>query len=361
MGVLRSLTHKRVVWQRPRKPDCRSFPRRLVLDAKLRARKVITISSISHIWPRDPKPQEMSTHVHTIAPLRPTPYPPFPDEPLVQPSDWRSLPTELVRPALPEINPAHIATVQPEYEGLSPKQIRSGWSHMGYKPLGMYRKLYVDPPKTGLPKSYNLLMTDAGLATCATHIFGVYTYAPVATGDPAARRHKSLQFRREVSIYPTHAAIWAAYCSRLPAILPKPVKLKVFIDPRPGMRKPSVLQLPIVPIAVPYPPTFFTIMMFVYTYRKSSFVNMLLPCADFRLPPDSLMDPPREVTMPMYARKLAESGDMLHLCQLAKNVHGTYRNMVALGVVEDRMWEALDYAWKTILTAMDLAEKAQMA
>ncbi|KAI0372430.1 hypothetical protein BV20DRAFT_1050760 [Pilatotrama ljubarskyi] len=361
MGVLRSFAHKRQVWNRPRKPDCRSFPRRLVLVAKLRSRKVITISHISHIWPRAPAPQEMSVHVHTIAPLKPTPYPPFPDEPLVQPSDWRTLPEKLGRPDLPEINPAHITQVQPEYEGLSPKQIRSGWSHMGYKPLGMYRKLYVDPPKTGIPEGYNLLMTDAGLATCATHIFCVYTYAPPATGDPATRRHKSLQFRREVSIYPTHAAIWAAYCSRLPAILPKPAKLKVFLDPRPGMRKPSVLRLPMVPIAVPYPPMFFPIMLFVYTYRKSSFIQLLLPCDDFKLPPDSPADPPPEVTIPIYAQKLAESCDLLRLCQLAKNVHGAYRNMVALGVVEDRMWEALDYAWKTVLTAMDLVEGAQSA
>ncbi|OSD00447.1 hypothetical protein PYCCODRAFT_1453256 [Trametes coccinea BRFM310] len=301
-------------------------------------------------------------HVQTIAPLRPTPFPPHPEEPLIEPEHWRHLPSKLARPEMPAVKAENVALAQPGYEGLTPKHVRSGWSHTGYKVLGMYRKLYLDPPKTGIGEGYNLLLTDSGLANCATHIFAVYAYAPPsAVPDPAARRHKCPRWRREVCIYPTHAAIWAAYCARLPPMPKKPTKLKVIADPRPGGRRAYVLRLPMVPVAVPYPPMFFPVMQFVYTYRKSSFVNLLLPCADFVLPPDNFHDPPPEQTIPRYAQALAESFELRTLCRYAKNVHGAYRNMVALGVVEDRMWDALDYAWKTILTAMDLSEKATAA
>ncbi|KAI9056421.1 hypothetical protein FKP32DRAFT_1615923 [Trametes sanguinea] len=262
---------------------------------------------------------------------------------------------------MPEVKAENVAMAQPGYDGLSPKYVRSGWSHTGYKVLGMYRKLYVDPPKTGIGEGYNLLLTDSGLANCATHIFAVYAYAPSGARDPATRRHKCPRWRREVCIYPTHAAIWAAYCSRLPPMPKKPTKLKVIADPRPGGRRAYVLRLPMVPVAIPYPPMFFPIKQFVYTYRKSSFVNLLLPCADFVLPPDNFHDPPPEQTIPRYAQALAEAFELRTLCKYAKNVHGAYRNMVALGVVEDRMWDALDYAWKTILTAMDISEKKAAA
>ncbi|CDO72124.1 hypothetical protein BN946_scf184962.g67 [Trametes cinnabarina] len=325
MAAYKPLAHKRSVWQKPTRPG--RSARGLVLAAKLRARRPITIPQNFRIWPE--RTASTDVHVQTIAPLRPTPFPPYPEKPLIEPAFWRHLPAKLARPEMPDVKPENVALAQPGYEGLSPKHVRSGWSHTGYKwvpfdctplslshitlrdlrVLGMYRKLYVDPPKTGLREAYNLLVTDSGLANCATHIFG----------------------------------------------------LKVIADPRPGGRRAHVLRLPMVPIAIPYPHMFFPVMRFVYTYRKSDFINLLLPCADFVLPPDSPLDPPKEVTIPRYAQALAESFDLRKLCQYAKNVHGAYRNMVALGVVEDRMWDALDYAWETILAAMDVSEKAAEA
>ncbi|KAI8989187.1 hypothetical protein BD414DRAFT_514856 [Trametes punicea] len=275
--------------------------------------------------------------------------------------DAAKLPSKLETPTFPQVKPERVTIAQPAYEGLSPKQVRSGWSHMGYKVLGMYRKIYLDPPKPGLPDGYNLLVTDNGLANSATHILAVYPYAPPSTYGPAARRHKSFGFRREVCLYPTHAAIWAAYCSRLPEMPKKPSKLKIIADSRQATQRAFVLRLPMVPIALPCPPMFLPIMQFVYMYRRGRFVNALLPCSDFMLPPDHQLDPLPQEAIPQYAQALAATSDLPKLCRYAKNVHGAYRNMVALGVVEERMWEALHYAWETILTAMDLAEKAQEA
>lgn len=224
----------------------------------------------------------------------------------------------------------------------------------------MYRRIYIDPPKPAFPHEYNLLVTDKGLANCATHIFGICGYAPPGTFGPAARRKKCFRFLREVCIYPTHGAIWAAYCSRLPTLPQKPSRIKVLVDARPGRPRASCLRLPVVPITVPYPPMFFPIMQFVYTFRKATFVNTLL-ASEVGLSNEHEADPAPEKSIPQHARALADKCDLKKLCQLAKNVHGAYRNMVALGVVEDRMWDALNYAWDTVITAMELVEEAAVA
>ncbi|KAI0634169.1 hypothetical protein C8Q77DRAFT_1056489 [Trametes polyzona] len=282
------------------------------------------------------------------------PYPAVPLEPLVEPEHWRTLPTKLVRPDMPDVKMENVLCAQPAFEGLTPKLVRSGWSHVAYKPMGIFRRVHIDSPKAALPKAENILLNFEGLAGCTTHAFAVYTYAPPGTFDPTARQRKVARFRRCVDIYPTHAAIWAAYCSRLPPMPSQPTKIKVYSDPR---RRAAVVRLPVVPIAVPYPPMFYFLQWFVYTYRKSTFINALLPCRKFQLPPDRLEDPPREVTVPLYARALADSYDLRRLCQMARNVHGMYRNMVALGVVETRMWDALEYTWDTLLSAMELVEQ----
>ncbi|KAI0772739.1 hypothetical protein BD413DRAFT_438189, partial [Trametes elegans] len=266
-------------------------------------------------------------------------------------------PRKLARPDLPDIKPEIVVSAQPGYEGISPSHVRSSWSHMGYKYVRMYRKIFLDPPKSALPAAYNILLRDGGIAMCCTHLFAVYAYAAPGTFGPAARRRKCPRYRRVVGLYPTHAAIWAAYCARLPALPLRPTRLKIFEDPRAGAgaERATVLHLPVVPLAVPCPRMFLPVVMFVYSFRQSTFVSVLLPCAAFELPADSVATPLAE-HVPQYAQALADEGDMARLCRIAKNVHDVWRNMVALGVVEDRMWEALDIAWEIVLTAMELVD-----
>ncbi|KAJ8487949.1 hypothetical protein ONZ51_g3863 [Trametes cubensis] len=326
--------------------------------AKRGSRRPITIPQISRIW--TPKTPPKDGAARTVAPAKSPEFPPYPAEPLVDPLHWRALPRKLVRPDMPEIKPERIAAARPGYESIPPRYVRNSWAHMNYKVLGMYRRIYIDPPKPAFPHEYNLLVTDKGLANCATHIFGICTYAPSGTFGPDARRKKCFRFLREVCMYPTHGAIWAAYCSRLPTLPQKPARIKLLVDARPGRPRASCLRLPVVPLAIPYPPMFLPIMMFIYSFRKSTFVNMLL-ASEVVLSPEHEGDPAAEKLIPQHARALAAKCDMRKLCQLAKNVYGAYRNMVALGVVEDRMWEALNFAWETVIAAMELVEDAMLA
>ncbi|KAH9848524.1 hypothetical protein C2E23DRAFT_871177 [Lenzites betulinus] len=292
--------------------------------------------------------------------MRPPAYPKWPEVPLVQPENWRNLPSKLVRPDFPEIKPEFITSAQPEYAGLSARHIRSGWAHVNYRVMGMYRKVYIDPPKAALPSGFNLLLSDLGLVNCSSHLFGVYApIPPQISSDPAARLRKCALFRRKVDLYPTHAAVWAAYCAHLPQMHQHPTKLKVYRETSLRTGRASVLRLPVVAVPVPHPESFHALLLFVYTYRKSALINALLPVVV--IPPDPPVEPPRAVLVARHAQALARACDLLRLCQLAKNVHGAYRNMVALGVVEDRMWDALEHAWATVLAAMELKDPADAA
>ncbi|PIL28955.1 hypothetical protein GSI_09002 [Ganoderma sinense ZZ0214-1] len=69
----------------------------------------------------------------------------------------------LERPPIPDIDPERVAYTQPQFKGLPPAHIRG---HVGVHELlmGLYDRIFVDPPKTRLPSWYNVVIKDLGLA-----------------------------------------------------------------------------------------------------------------------------------------------------------------------------------------------------
>lgn len=130
MAVMKTLARTRRSRKAPSKIDWFAFPRRLVLSAKLRARKAVAIPYIECIWPQGGTQDAGELR---MANLQPRKYPPWPKEPLVQPANWRNLPQRLVRPEFPEIKPEFIVSAQPDYEGISARHIRSSWAHVNYR------------------------------------------------------------------------------------------------------------------------------------------------------------------------------------------------------------------------------------
>ena len=229
------------------------------------------------------------------------------------------------------------------------------------RPLGLYDRIFVDPPKTSLPNWYDIIIKDLGLASCPTHIFGVYNYAPAAElGDPVQRQaRRGLKFRRAVALFPTHAAIWAAHYANLPAIAPAPPDLEVrLLPPSPATRRAtcSTMRMPIVPMPLPYPPRFFALVMFVTTYSQGLFIGHLLPCEHIKY---VLHEGAEEgdANFCKLVGDLARYYGMRELCCLARGVYGTYHNMCVLGMVDDRIWEALHLAWKILLKAMETVDE----
>ena len=189
----------------------------------------------------------------------------------------------------------------------------------------------------------------------------MYNYAPAAElGDPVQRQaRRGLKFRRAVALFPTHAAIWAAHCANLPAIASTPPDLEVrLLPPSPATRRAtcSTMRMPIVPMPLPYPPRFFALVMFVTTYSQGLFIGHLLPCEHIKyvLHEGAEED---DANVCKLAGDLARYYGMRELCCLARGVYGTYHNMCVLGMVDDRLWDALHLAWKILLRAMETVDE----
>ncbi|KAI0752654.1 hypothetical protein C8Q80DRAFT_1267173 [Daedaleopsis nitida] len=343
------------------KLDRARLPRLLLQSALFRARKPSIPRNTLHFMNH---PTVKDGRDFLLTPPPPRPYPTIPDEPLVPPHAWRTL-QDLHRPPMPEIDEAAIAALQPDYDGIPANYVRDSWSWLGYRALALYQKLQVETPKTALPSEYNVIMHDNGLVTCPTHVFAVYSYPDPSDDDDSGTRRKAnaLAGRRpEVGLYPTHGAIWAAYCTRLPRMTraPSPSPSKLVRTKSEGKSAATVVRLPVVPLALPYPPMFLALAAFVNSRVQVHLVVQMLQTANVL----ALLKVPG-----MSGRKLDESlrqtivfallpeCDLKRLCCLARNVHGLYRNIVALGMVDDVLWDTVTFTWSVLRKAMEVAER----
>lgn len=71
--------------------------------------------------------------VFAVRPMPPRPDPLMPDNPLVNPDGWRTLPAQLDRPTLPDIDLSKIVALRPQFAGLTAAQVRDAWPWVGYK------------------------------------------------------------------------------------------------------------------------------------------------------------------------------------------------------------------------------------
>ncbi len=169
---------------------------------------------------------------------------------------------------------------------------------------------------------------------------------------------RGLKFRRAVRLFPTHAAIWAAHCANLPAIAPAPRDLPVQLLSPATVARPtrSTIRMPVVPVPVPYPPRFFALALFVTTYSTGLFIGHLLPCEHIKyiLHEGAVAG---DTNCCMLVGDLARHYGMRELCCLARGVYGTYQNMCVLGMVDDRIWEALHLAWNILLKVMETVDE----
>ena len=231
----------------------------------------------------------------------------------------------------------------------------------GFRAFKAYRTLWVDPPKTALPATYDIILKDLGLTSCCTHLFGVYPSVNPKGPNPVARLASyNMRHRRAVAIFPTHGAIWAAHCANLPRLQPppSPVPMQTVRTPAEhGKDAATALQLPVVPIQIPYPDQFFGLQVFIYSRDRHSFVQYMLPFPGMRpyqyTPIQNAM---RASNVEALAELLAKWWDMDRLLRIARNVFGCYHNMEVLGIVDDEAWECLQFAWDSLRAGMALRD-----
>lgn len=183
----------------------------------------------------------------------------------------------------------------------------------------------------GLPKELVVLAEDLS-AQMPTHLLAVYGKSE--NGAKAS-----------MSLFPAHDVVLSAYCANMPSL--------PYSSPPPPSQKGGPVQLPVVPISLPHPQSYAPIQQYLYTKDRVSFIMSMLPA----IPPQGVLGGSSSATL-QYAGELAGTFTMQKILALLRNVHGMYRNMCALEVQEDIMWQLINVAWEVLLTALALSANA---
>ncbi|KAJ7178164.1 hypothetical protein C8R46DRAFT_1329206 [Mycena filopes] len=174
--------------------------------------------------------------------------------------------------------------------------------------------------------------------------------------------------KKDALIFPVHAVVLAAHCAKLP-VLPPPSRSSS------SSRGSAHLTLPILPIALPSQAAFSILHAFMYTHRIDAALGALLPLppaflASLAPPPPSSSshassnNPHAQITLTLSSPPTlhALSSHLLHtsshslttLYAHSTHVKELWHDMVALGVYDPVLWDALDLAWAVVLGAMNL-------
>ncbi|KAI0719812.1 hypothetical protein C8T65DRAFT_635244 [Cerioporus squamosus] len=370
-----------------------TLPRAYLQSGKLRGRKAMRKNPYKHPAIKDSiftSTSDPTSQTSTSSSQRKPrdPQMPYvtPVPPLVDPQYWRSLPRTLERPPIGEINPANIASADPSYAGVPPDQLRDGFPFCGIRPIAPYNgepELFVSAPTATLGDHYDFILMDVGLAAQPTHAFGIFPTFSAAQDARCTPHQLPMAFpqRRRVTLNPTHGALWAAYCSKLPALPYAPMQIAPGSPGTKDSPATSIVRLPLVPLPLPFPPGFFFIMRYIYTRVPWHFIaEMLLPVdqqgdvsekspqlkpwAEFfdiiTVVPETeknfVLRELHPAAVDKFGALLAGRYARLDLCRLARNVWGTYQNAVYLGFVDEKLWEAIEFSWASVLKALEISD-----
>lgn len=168
----------------------------------------------------------------------------------------------------------------------------------------------------GRPSTHStVLINDIPASDLPSHIFAVY----------------SDRKQGQVSLYAAHAIIYAPHCSNL---RPVPFTPQVIEDDR--------VTLTIVPLCIPSPNTFPIIQQYLYLRNIDGVLSSLLPTyhasVDF-------------VDLSIYLAGANTAHDLLGFLSV---VRGFWSNVTALGIFDEHLWVAIDYAWTTLIIALQI-------
>lgn len=173
-----------------------------------------------------------------------------------------------------------------------------------------------------LPQELEITVNDVVAAHCPTHMLAVYGSA-------------SISQKRKVTLFPAHHLIFATHCTNLPA----------FPASHPDATALTV-QLPVVNLGLPSPETFPTLQSYLYHKRLDVLFSALIPS----LPsPSSLPDMAQRLP-----KHLAATSDVASLEYRAMLINGVWRNACALGISDDKLWDAIIFSWEAVVAGLEL-------
>lgn len=244
-----------------------------------------------------------------------------------------SLPRRLARSEITEIPVSTLQAVAPELVHTHIDYIREGLECLGPDMLRVLAGIKAEPVSNVLPKELSIIVNDVS-SDMPTHMFAVFS------------SHQPAPVRRRVTLFPAHNLVFATHCANLPIL---PTSTPALVECA-GQE----IKVPVVPLCIPAPEVFPQLSTFLYTKRIDHLLVSLMPLPT---PPQLYRDDPTTV-MPLltqFAQRIADTYTVNTLLQHIAKVHGTWRNVMALGIADERLWCALDTAWEVLLTSLAIS------
>jgi hypothetical protein len=147
--------------------------------------------------------------------------------------------------------------------------------------------------------------------------------------------------KTEIKFYPFHSLILGANCAGLPRLAPAAAQETT--------TSPFTMKLPASYLELPFPSQFPALMRYIYTKDLSLlFGPSYLPIP---APASLTSNIGSEFEIRAFATSLAKTFSTEHLVGRTRPVFELWANMCRIGVVDDRMWEAVNYLWQIYLFA----------
>lgn len=205
--------------------------------------------------------------------------------------------------------------------------------------LQVLSSVQATPVSNALPKELSIIINDLS-ADLPTHMLAVYSRQSSYSPNPT----------RRVTLYPTHNLVMAAHCANLP-MLPK----STTSEPDDA----GNMQLPVVPVCIPAPETFSQLSGYLYTKNSYHLLSTLLPTGISSTPYTLLGRDEAEVQK--FSEKLRATYTTHALLAHAMSINGLWRNVVALGIFDDNLWDVLDLSWEIVISALEEQKNTEPA
>ncbi|KAJ7629419.1 hypothetical protein DFH06DRAFT_719742 [Mycena polygramma] len=260
------------------------------------------------------------------------------------PSNFQ-LPRSLVRPSFTEVSRDALLAASPDLGNVSVEFIRKNLLATAPQMLAGTSALSPSHLPSALPKTTLPPYITVPLFPSRDHIQPTYPTHALAISGPDDMH----------LIFPIHALVLAAHCSKLPRLPP----------PAPRPRASGSIHLPVLPLALPSAPAFSILHAFMYSKRLDAVLTALFP-----IPPHFL----RALTHKTVRAALQSGPDLhhlsAHLCAASAanvqvlmthtaHVKELWQDMVALGIDDVALWDTVELAYEIVLGALNLAVMAK--
>ncbi|KAJ7485229.1 hypothetical protein B0H11DRAFT_1806618 [Mycena galericulata] len=256
------------------------------------------------------------------------------------------LPRTLVRPPFTEVSRAALLAASPDVDmgNVSIQFIHKNLLDTAHQMASGTSALSPSHLPTALPKSSLPPYLTVPLFPPRDSTHPVYPTHALAVSNTSPSGPADMHL-----IFPIHALVLAAHCSKLPQL------------PPPAPRASASVHLPVLPLALPSAPAFSILLAFMYSHRLDAVLTALFP-----IPPHFL----RKLTHKTVRAALQSGADLhqlsAHLCVASTSnvqvlmthtahVKELWQDMVALGISDPALWDTVELAYEIVLGALNLA------